>query len=97
MPAKAVTDSPIRVRLSSTIGISPLLVSYSVGQLPAQWRKGAFFLWTDNGEPISNAVNGQKFLIEPGEHRLEVLVTTMDGREYRASETISVLERISTK
>ncbi len=97
LPAKAATDSPIRVRLSSHIGISPLLVSYSVGQLPARWRKGAFFLWTDNGEPISNAINGQKFLIDPGEHQLEVLVTTVDGHEYRATETITVLERISTK
>lgn len=89
-------ENPVRVRVSSTIGISPLLVSYSTS-LPANLQRGAFFLWTDNGEPISNGINGQKFLSEPGAHRLEVLVTTADGREYRAGRTVTVLERIGKR
>ena len=89
-------DNPVRVRVSSTIGISPLLVSYSAS-LPAHLARGAFFLWTDNGEPISNGINGQKFFSEPGTHRLEVLVTTADGREFRAAQTVTVLERINKR
>ena len=57
--------------------------------------KGAFFLWTDNGEPISNAVTGQKLLTAPGAHRLEVLVTAADGTEHRAGDTVTVLERVN--
>ena len=92
-----MAKNPVRVRLSSTIGISPLLVSFSVATMPAAMRHGAFFLWTDNGEPISNGVNGQKFLVDPGQHRLEVLVTTANGQELRASQTVTVLERISKR
>jgi dienelactone hydrolase len=88
--------NPVRVRVSSTIGISPLLVSYSAS-LPAHLQRGAFYLWTDNGEPISNGINGQKFLSKPGTHRLEVLVTTPDGREFRARQTVTVLERINKR
>ncbi|MCP4247058.1 MAG: hypothetical protein GY778_08405, partial [bacterium] len=87
------TEGPVRVRVSSTIGISPLLVSYSA-TLPARLQRSAFYLWTDNGEPISNGINGQKFFTEPGVHRLGVLVTTKDGQEYRAGQKITVLERI---
>ncbi len=85
------SDNPIRVRVSSTIGISPLLVSYSVAPLPADLGDEAYFLWTDNGEPMSNAVNGQKLFSAAGGHRLEVLITTSDGREFRAGETVTVL------
>jgi len=89
-------DNPVRVRVSSTIGISPLLVSYSAW-LAAHLGQGAFFLWTDNGEPISNGINGQKFFSEPGTHRLEVLVTAADGREFRAAQIVTVLERINKR
>ena len=96
-PSDPESDNPIRIRLSSTIGIAPLLVSYSVAPLPLELSKGAFVLWTDNGEPISNAVTGQKLLTAPGGHRLEVLVTAADGVEYRAGDTVTVLERVNKR
>ena len=71
-----------------------MLVSYSVS-VPADLREGAFYLWTDNGEPISNTPNGQRFLSKPGTHQLEVLVTTADGREFAAAQVVTVLERIN--
>lgn len=86
-------DGPIRIRVSSTIGVAPLLVSYSA-LLPKSLRKEAHLLWTDNGEPISNGINGQKVLTEPGEHSLEVLVTAADGKEYRNARVITVIERM---
>ncbi|MFH0980690.1 MAG: PHB depolymerase family esterase [Planctomycetota bacterium] len=89
------SDNPVHVRLSSTIGIAPLVVSYSAA-LPDRLRRKAYFLWTDTDEPISNGINGQLFLTTPGEHRIEVLVTTEDGQEYRAGRTVTVLERITT-
>ena len=72
------------------------MVSYSVA-LPDRIRRKAYFLWTDNGEPVSNGVNGQLFLTTPGEHQIEVLVTTDEGQEYRARRTVTVLERISAR
>ena len=92
----AIEESPLIVRLSSTIGISPLLVSYSVSG-SSGLLDDAFFLWTDNGEPISNGLNGQKFLTKPGTHRLEVLVTTAQGEEYRAAQTVTVLEPVKRR
>jgi len=89
-------ENPLRVRVSSTIGISPLLVSFSA-TLPVAQQRGAFYLWTDNGEPICNGTHGQKFFTDPGTHRLEVLVTTADGEEHRAGQTITVLERIRSR
>jgi hypothetical protein len=89
-------SNPVRVRLSSTIGIAPLLVSYSAA-VPNRFKEHAYFLWTDNGEPMSNGLNGQKFFTEPGEHEIEVLVTTRDGQEFRAASSVTVLERISSK
>jgi predicted esterase len=90
------TESPVRIRLSSTIGIAPLMVSYSAALRDDISRK-AYYLWMDNGEPISNGVNGQTFLTKPGEHQIEVLVTTEDGLEYRSSRMVTVLERIISK
>ena len=89
-------NNPVRVRLSSTIGIAPLVVSYSVA-LPDRLRRRAYFLWTDNDEPISNGINGQLYLTTAGEHNIEVLVTTEDGQEYRAGRTVTVLERITRR
>jgi hypothetical protein len=57
-------------------------------------RRGAYFLWTDNGEPIANGVNGQTYLTQPGEHRIKVVVTTADGKEYEADQAVTVLEPI---
>ena len=71
-----------------------MLMSYTV-QIPAAMRKGADILWIDNGEPMSRGISGQKTLIEPGQHKVEVLVVTKNNREYRASKTVTVLERLS--
>lgn len=84
--------SVVRIRLSSTIGVAPLLVSYSAS-MPQTILRGASVLWTDNGEPISNGMNGQRVFSDPGEHALGVMVTSRDGKEYRATRVISVLER----
>ena len=89
-------QSPVRVRLSSTIGIAPLLVSYSAA-VPDDIRQNAYYLWTDNDEPVSNGLNGQLFLTTPGEHQIEVSVTTEDGQEYRAGRTVTVLRRIGSR
>ena len=91
-----VETPPLRIRVSSSIGIAPLLINYSA-IVPGKLRRGAFFLWTSNGEPISNELTGQKYLIEPGKHKLEVLMTTADGKEYRAEKTITVLERVKNE
>ncbi len=88
--------SPVRVRLSSTMGIAPLLVSYSAA-VPDKLKNEAYFLWTDNGEPMSNSINGQKFFTEPGKHEIEVFVTMRNGQEYRASSLVEVLKRITSK
>ena len=86
---------PLRVRLSSTIGISPLLVSYTARLVP-EIRDGAYCLWSDNGTIISNGVSGQRVLTTPGDHVLEVVATLPDNRQYRASCTVTVLERLAT-
>jgi dienelactone hydrolase len=84
---------PLSIRVNSTVGIAPHFVRYSV-LAPEAERRGAFFLWTDNGEPISNGVNGQTYLATKGEHVLEVCMTTADGRQFRAQKTITVLEPV---
>ena len=92
---KKVEDvQPLGIRLSAHIGISPMLMVYTV-QIPLGMRKDADILWMDNGEPMPGGISGQKILIEPGRHKVEVLVVTKDNREYRASETVTVLERLS--
>jgi predicted esterase len=90
---KAIEAGPVRIRVSSTIGIAPVLVNFSA-LVPRELRRGAYYLWTDNGIPISNDMNGQKYLVEPGRHDLELLLTTAGGRQYRATRAITVLERI---
>ncbi len=92
--APRADTTPIRMRLSSTIGIAPLLISYSA-VVPGNLRRGAYFVWTDNNQPIANGINGQTYLTKPGEHTIEVVMTSGDGREYRASQTVTVLEPIT--
>ncbi len=89
-------QSPVRVRVSSTIGVAPLLVSYSA-VIPANIRDRAHLLWTENGQPLSNGLNGQKVFTEPGDHTLEVRVTAPDGSEHRASRIINVIERVQRR
>ena len=86
--------NPLTVRLSAHIGISPMLMSYTV-HIPMEMRKGADVLWIDNGEPISRGISGQRTLAAPGQHKIEVLVVTQDNREFRATKTVTVLERLS--
>ncbi|MEE9294693.1 MAG: PHB depolymerase family esterase [Phycisphaerae bacterium] len=93
-PVGLANEGPVRIRLSTTIGVAPLLVGYSA-LLPKSIRKDAHLLWTDQGEPLSNGLHGQKVFTEPGDHSLELLVTTPNGTEYRSSRTITVIERVS--
>ncbi len=94
-PKKKAADlQPLGIRLSAHIGISPMPMSYTV-QIPPEMKKGADILWIDNGQPMSRGISGQKILTEPGQHKVEVLVVTRDNREYRASKTVTVLERLS--
>jgi len=93
-PAAESDGNALHIRVSSTIGIAPHHLNFSA-VAPAELARGAYFLWTDNGEPIANGVNGQKFLIAPGEHELAVTMTTAEGRRYVARRTITVLERMA--
>jgi len=85
--------SPLKVRLSATIGISPMLLSYTV-HIPPEMLKDADVLWLDNGEPISHGISGQKSLSKSGQHKIEVLVVTKDNQEYRTHKKVTVLERL---
>ncbi len=85
---------PLGLRLSAHIGFSPMLLSYTV-QIPTEMRKDADISWIDNGEPMSVGISGQKTLIEPGQHKVEVLVVTREHQEYRAGGIVTVLERLS--
>jgi pimeloyl-ACP methyl ester carboxylesterase len=98
-PAKSTSAEPrVSVRVNTLIGISPLLVSFSA-EVPENMRTGANYLWMDNGEPIASGRGpiGQKYLTTPGDHRIEVMVTATDGKEYRAEQVVYVLERMSKK
>ena len=86
MPVK----EPVTVEVSTTIGISPLLINYAL-RMPAQYQRGADILWTDNGMPIGNGSSGQKVLTHAGDHRISALVVTTDDQEYRAETTVTVL------
>jgi len=102
MPAPTVVDSsagkrkaeatPVQVIVSRSVGISPCYVSFRV-VLPAGEGTKADFLWTDNGVPICNDPTGGKVLMEPGEHRIEVLVITANDQELRGGQTVQVLEK----
>lgn len=87
--------TPVAIRVSSAIGTNPLVLAFSA-DCPADWHRNAQFLWTLNGDPIANQVNGQKTISEPGEHTLGLLVTTRDAREYRAYRLIRVLPAIES-
>ncbi|MCH7527644.1 MAG: hypothetical protein IID39_09415 [Planctomycetes bacterium] len=93
-PINKPGPGPVKIRVSSTIGVVPLSVSYSTA-MPKAIQEQASLLWAVNGEPISNGLNGQKFFTAPGEYELAVLVTLKDGAEYYASRTITVIGRVS--
>ena len=92
---RSVPRNPLKIRVSSAIGIEPLHLGFSA-ECPTAWRESADFLWTLDGESIGSGINGQKTLIEPGEHTLAVLVVTARGDEHRASRTIRVLPRLDS-
>ncbi len=87
---------PVDIRVSSSIGVAPLLVSYSA-TIPKNLAVGTSMLWMYDGEPISNGRNGQKVFRESGEHKLEVLIAGKDGKTYRASRTITVIAPASSR
>ncbi|MFQ5805060.1 MAG: prolyl oligopeptidase family serine peptidase [Phycisphaerae bacterium] len=93
VPRRIVRRSPLKIGVSSAIGIEPLHLGFWA-DCPASWRETADFLWTLDGQPIGNGVNGQRTLAEAGEHTLGVLAITAQGEEYRATRTIRVLPRL---
>ena len=82
------------MEVSANLGIAPLLIDYAV-KLPAEYERGADFLWFDNDMPIGNGPSGRKVLAHAGEHKISVLVVTRDDRELRASSNVTVLSPIS--
>jgi len=88
----AAREASAKVQISTTIGISPLLVSFQVLLHPEHLRN-ADILWTDNGEPIASGPDGRHILTIPGDHRLEVLAITATGLELRGAQVVRVLPR----
>lgn len=95
-PAKPAASPPVRsplqIRLSSDTGVAPLLVNFSA-QIPTSQRRGAYFLWTSNGMPISNGTTGRKLYTEPGKYVIGCLMTTESGATFNAEQTVRVLDR----
>jgi len=88
--------NPVRVAISTKMGIAPLHVSFAA-EMPSEIAKGASCLWTDNGEPICNGLSGHKILAKPGEHSIGLLVITRNGRQYRAWTRVKVLPRTASR
>lgn len=95
VPRRTHRRNPLKIRVSSAIGIEPLHLGFSA-ECPASWRESADFLWTLDGQPIGKGLNGQKTLASAGEHTLGVLAVTTEGQEHRATRTIRVLPRLDT-
>lgn len=93
IPQPPVRRNPLKIRLSSAIGIEPLWLVFSA-ECPASWQDTAQFLWTMDGQQIGTGINGQKTLAAAGEHVLSLRVTTASGEEFQASRTIRVLPRL---
>jgi len=91
--ARVGPRSSVAIRVSSAIGTEPLVLAFTA-DCPVDWQRSADFLWTLNGDPIGNGVNGQKTITQPGEHTLGLLVVTTDGQEHRAYRLIRVLPHI---
>ncbi len=85
-----------RIRINSTIGLAPHLVSF-MADIPQEYRLGADYLWMDNSVPICQGVKGQKILTTAGEHTLSVLIITRDNQELRASTKVTVLPPLSPR
>ena len=93
VPRRNLQRNPLKIRVSSAIGIEPLHLAFSA-ECPASWRESADFLWTLDGQPIGKGLNGQKTLASAGEHTLGVVAVTAAGEEHRATRTIRVLPRL---
>lgn len=91
------TGAQVSVYTNVSVGTSPCYVSFRadlpVGVSPTK----ADFLWTDNGIPICNGQTGEKILVSPGEHRIEVLVITNDNRELRGGRKVTVFRRLTNQ
>lgn len=85
-------DIPVGLNLSTTIGLTPLMINFEVN-LPNDQLRNADILWTDNGEPFASGKSGQRLLTEIGKHEIGVLVITADGMELRQSKTVTVYPR----
>ncbi len=97
-PAEAQAPSratEVTIRVSSAIGFDPLLLVYSA-ECPADWHRSADFYWTLDGRNIGHGVNGQRTIVQPGDHKLELLVVTQDGTEHRAARRVRVLRNADT-
>ncbi len=87
-----VPTEAVNINVSSRIGLVPFHLGFNA-DCPKDWHRSADFLWMLDGETIANGVNGQKTILDPGDHQLSLLVVTDDGREYRAASRIRVLPR----
>jgi pimeloyl-ACP methyl ester carboxylesterase len=92
-PARPTAAREVSIRVSPRTGIEPLFFNYAA-ECPADWRGTAHFEWSLNGETIGREINGQKSIAQPGDHTLELTVTTADGLEHRALQTIRVIPRL---
>lgn len=90
-PSLSSVVDAVRIRVSSTVGVIPLLISFQA-IMPKSMESGAHLLWTIDGDPISNGMRGQKVFTRAGHYELGVIVTAASGREYRSSQKITVLE-----
>lgn len=82
-------DGAVRIKIDPMNGAAPLVVRYSA-IVPEWMRTHATATWFENGVPLSNGLNGQTVLDDPGQHAIELLVTARDGRDYRATTTVAV-------
>lgn len=93
LAAMSEREPYVSVSASSTFGLQPLYVGFTVN-CPEDWTRKADFLWTLDGQELCRGMNGQKTLNEPGVYNLAVKVTAPDGKTYDASRTIRVLPPI---
>jgi hypothetical protein len=90
-----IADAPagrVYMRISSTIGLAPVTITYSA-VIPRAMRAGCAVVWTDNGRPLSSEMSGEATLTDPGEHKIELHVTARNGERYRDERTVTVLSK----
>lgn len=92
--ARDALRKPVSIYATPRTGVEPLNVSFSA-DCPSDWQRTAVFQWSLNGRPFAAGVNGNKTIGEPGEHVLELTVTTPAGQEHRAAQVLRVIPRLS--